>query len=698
LTNVTIAVPSIAGTGELSGTDEGGDVLKSGLVSVGQAIDETARSLVKVISKDPISPVNAYYLSTGEDLPGNILLEAKSLEDKNFYVAIEEAGNDQIGGEFTPEIPYSIEISEITVTTTDRTITTISDHGFTTNDQIFISFLEDTGAPSGLNSFSGIYTITVTGLTTFTIAEGDAAIGTVNTPSFSAVYSPDVESENDEIKNRIYYSKKNEPEAVPIENFIDVGPQDAEIKRILALRDNLFVLKDDGIYVVSGTSAPDWSVRLIDSTRIIAPDSAVVLNNQIYCLTEQGVTRVTGSGAAVISRGIEDEIDAFTNQGFDYASNTFGIAYENDRAYVMFAPRDSFDTSAVQAFRYNMFEQTWTKWDYEATSGHVLSRDNKLYIGNADRNYISQERKNNDRTDHADRNFSASINTNGVSSEVVELSSLVDVEPNDVIVQKQEVTINYYNNRLLRKMDFFDSGITPPIGSTMYDSFFAVAGDNISSKMEDLNDYINTLDPVNITARNYNTINLRSNTEAFVDELNFVDTITAVKTYKLPITVYYEAYIKSIDILRNQATVHIERPFIEGAIEVYKGFTCTIEWNPQHYGDPSALKQIRYVTIMFDQNNFYEATAKFASDVSQAVNTVNFKGKGIGYWGDMPWSDPDHYWGGVGNDIPFRNPVPRGKQKCRYLSLTFEHKNAREDFKIVGISGVVRAISDRGYR
>ena len=101
---------------------------------------------------------------------------------------------------------------------------------------------------------------------------------------------------------------------------------------------------------------------------------------------------------------------------------------------------------------------------------------------------------------------------------------------------------------------------------------------------------------------------------------------------------------------------------------------------------------------MFDQNNFYDAKAKFASDAAQALKEVDFQGKGIGYWGDMPWSDPNHYWGGVGNDIPFRTPVPRGKQKCRYLSLTFEHKNSREFFRIVGISGEVRAISGRAYR
>lgn len=695
--DITIATPTVDGTGELSGTDEGGDVLLSGLVSVGQSIDETARSLVKVISKDPDSPVNAYYLSTSDDLPGNILLEAKSLEDKTIYIAVEETSNINIGGEFTPELPYSQEIEEFTGTDSTTEIQ-LTGHGYVTGDSIFISYFKDPSSPSDPDSFSGVYTITVIDPNNFSIPVLTPSSVVSFVPAFSAIFSPDVESDNNEFSNRIYFSKRSEPEAVPTVNFIDVGAQDSEIKRILALRDNLFILKDDGIYVLSGTSAPDWSVRLIDSTKILAADSAVVLNNQIYCLTEQGITRITASGAAIISRGIENLIDKITNQDFDFASNTFGIAYENDRAYIMFAPEDESDTYATQAFRFNIFEQTWSRWEYNATCGYVLSRNNKLFLGNGDRNYISRERKNNDRTDHSDRNFSASINANSVLGNVLELSTLVDIKPNDVIVQTQEVTINYLNNRLLKKMDLIDTGITPPSGSTMFDTFSAKVGDNMPSKMEALNDYMVTLDGANFTSRSYTFSNIRANTEAFVAELNNVSSITSLKTYKNPTTVYYEAYITKIDTLKNQITTHIERPFIEGSVEIYKGFTCTVEWNPQHFGDPSALKQIRYVTIIFDQNNFYDAVAKFASDAAQATKEVPFKGKGIGYWSDMPWGDPNHYWGGVGNDIPFRNPVPRGKQKCRYLSLTFEHKNAREYFRILGISGVVRPISDRGYR
>lgn len=743
-TDITIVSASTEGTGELSGTDEGGDVLLSGLVSVGQSIDETARSLVKIISKDPDSPVNAYYLSTGEDLPGNILLEARSLEDKTFYIAIDEPSKTDIGAEFTPEIPYSKEVEEYTGTGAVTNIQ-LTGHNFSDGDEVFVGVLEETydntqsyvsatsdivsfngniyecildttgNEPSGDTSdntywqyispqFSGTYNITYIDANNFSIPVVTPSSTVSFIPSFSTIFTPDVESDNEERVNRLYYSKRNEPEAVPVVNFIDVGSRNAEIRRILALRDELYIFKEDGIYVLSGTSAPDqfgnggWSVRLIDNTRILAADSAVVLNNQIYCLSEQGVARISGSSVGIISRGIENLIDQITNKDFDYEPNTFGISYENDRAYILFAPTESSDTTATQAYRFNIFEQTWSRWVYPATCGHVLSRNNKLYVGSGERNYVMQERKNNDRTDHADRNFTRTIGSNGVSGSKVQLSTITDVKVNDVIVQTQDVTITFINNRILKKMDYFDTGVTPPTGSTMFDTFKAEAGDNLAAVMQAINDFLRTQDPTYITAKSFTLSNLRDNTQLLVDELNTSSSLTSIKTYKDPYTYEYEAYITEVDTIRNIITLHTERPFIEGDIEVYKGYTCTSEWNPQHFGDPSALKHIRFVTIMFDQNNFNAATAKFASDASSAVNVVNFQGKGIGYWGDLPWGAPNAYWGGEGNDIPFRNPVPRGKQKCRYLSLTFEHKNARESFKIVGISGEVREISNRAYR
>ena len=214
--------------------------------------------------------------------------------------------------------------------------------------------------------------------------------------------------------------------------------------------------------------------------------------------------------------------------------------------------------------------------------------------------------------------------------------------------------------------------------------------------MEALNDYLNTLDPANITARSYTLANIRANTEALVGELNAGATITSRKTYKLPTTVYYEAYIEAIDTLRNQVTIHTERPFVEDAIVIYKGFTCTVEWNPQHFGDPSITKQIPEGTIDFDGNNFYSACISYATDLSKDFDEKEFFGKGVGFWGGGAYNCTT--WGGCGTEVPLRTLVPKNKQRCRYIFVRFKHLNAREVFKIMGISLKSRKMSERGYR
>jgi len=699
---------------EIPDTEEGGDFKLSTSSSVGQAIDNTSRSIVKVINQDQLSPVNAFYLTGSDDLPGKILLEARDLSDEDIYISIEELSYDEtypidnIGGEFNPEIPISKPIKRIRGNTS-TTIITMEDTGlaFSDGDTKFISFFTDGTNSNAPANFSGVYTISnvteIGGDTEFeidvpllpTVDSDDGSTGFVI--HASSVFTPDFKSDNLKVPNRIYYSKLSEPEAVPIANYIDVGAKDQEIKRILALRDNLFVLKDDGIYIVSGTSAPDFSVRLLDNARILAPDSAVVLNNQIFCLTEQGITVITDSGAGIISRGIENLIDKVTNSKFDYVSNTFGVSYENDRAYLLFMPQSANDNSATQAFRYHIFERTWSRWEYDANCGLVAEKDNTLYLGSGDRNYVSKERKNFDRTDHSDRDFSNEIVADGVDSTEITIASSNDIEVGDVIIQTQDISINYFNNRILRRMDTFDTGIIAPVDSTLLESFGMVNGDNLVEKLQALVDYLYTLDS-SITKSEVSNNTVLDDMKLLVDELNTTETITSLKNYAYPEQVIYEAYITSVDAPNNLITINTERPFLEGSIQVYKNIKKTVEWNPQHFGDPSALKQVREVTIMFDQNNFYDAIAKFGSDVDQSLTEVPFQGKGIGYWGDMEWSNPNAYWGGEGNDIPFRTIVPRSKQRCRYITMVFEHTNAREQFRVLGVSGVIRPISSRGYK
>lgn len=684
----------VQGTGEDFNTADGGDVLLSGLSSVSQAIDETARSIVKTINRDLLSPVNAFYLSGATDLPGIILIENKSLEDIDFFLAVNDA---PMQTEFNPEMPLEMAIDSVTFSAGSNTPAKITDalgHGYSTGDEAYIY------SPDTVPSFVGKYTVTVLSATEFTVPVNITTEDPTGTNAF--YFITDVESDNLETPNRLYYSKLDQPEAVPITNYIDIGPKDEPIERIIALMDNLVVFKTDGVYLVYGSSAPNFSARLLDnSVNILAPDSAVVLNNKIYCLTTQGISTVSNS-VQIMSRPIENLINDVVNARYNYKYKTFGVAYENDRAYVIWLPTEIEDEVATQAYRFNTFERSWTRWDIPATCGLVKDIDDKMYIGDGTRNYLLQERKEGNRTDFSDRNFTLTIDDNMVNDNVIELSSVTNVTIGDVLVQSQTVTVDFFN-RFLRKLDI-DTGMQGPDGgtTTYNEKHNVVAGNNITTALNALNiDLVADDDSGTVTPRLFNSDFLILQTEfnEMIAELNDSLCDTNLKNYRDSNDIVpFETVVTAKNTIDNEVTVYLSRKFISGPIETYKGIASEVQWSPQAFGDPSAMKQMRESSIIFDQNNFYSASVSFSSDVSADFTTIPFLGKGPGYWGDIAFGNPGYYWGGNGNDIPFRTLIPTEKQRARYLNVKFNHINARETWRIIGVSAVVRAISSRAYR
>lgn len=672
---------ALASVTQGDGEDVGAlEVLLSSETSAALAIDETARSLVKVINRDASSPVNAFYLSGPDDLPGIISLENRSLEDKPFFLATSDTN---ITSKFNPELPLTETLTAISIA--DPTEITSAGHGLSTGDTIYIYATDSTPA------LLGKYTVTVTGGSTFTVPVNVTSAGTTG-----IWFKTDIESTNDEVKNRLFYSKLDQPEAVPLTNFIDIGPRDKAIDRIIALRDNLMVLKEDAVYIVTGTSAPDFSSRLLDSsTRIIAPDSAVVLNNKIYALSTQGVVSITESGISIISRPIEDRILRFANSRFDFKYKVFGVASETDRAYHLWAPTDTFDEVATQCYRFNIFTRTWTRWTLSATCGVVNSLDDKIYLGAGDRNFTIQERKNGDRTDYADRDITISIPADSVEGTSITLSSASDAEIGDALVQTQYVTIAQYN-RLLLKLDL-DKGLDD---TDYFSTLEMVQGENMRLKLDALNTKLVADDSSGtITAQVFSADFETQQTEYNdqIDELNNAAADTLLKDYKQSEgTIPYEATIVSVDITNNSVTVDLDLPYIFGTIEIYKGIFRAIQWVPQHFGDDGYLKQVREGKIFIDQTNFKTATIAYASDRSTNFEEIDFTVDGPGFFGGFSWGEA--IWGGLGNEVPLRTLVPKDKQRCRHIKVRFEHINARENARVLGIDLEPRAISKRAYR
>lgn len=276
-------------------------------------------------------------------------------------------------------------------------------------------------------------------------------VGAQYTPTLPLTGSA-VISSNEVKPNRVYYSKFQQPEAVPLPNYFDVGPKDREIKRIVALSDSLFIFKEDGIYRVSGDSAPFVVTPFDFSSQVLAPDTVVVLNNQIYALSIQGVVLITEAGVQVISRPIETALLSIIKNGNSYKSISFGVSYETDRSYLLWLPTFASDQVATQAFRYNSFTNTWTKWDKTQTCGIVNFADDKLYLGAGDLNFVEKERKSLTRTDHADREYEVEIQLDGVINNTMFLNSVSNITVGDVLIQKQYLTSTQFN-RLLEKLD-----------------------------------------------------------------------------------------------------------------------------------------------------------------------------------------------------------------------------------------------------
>lgn len=671
------------GTGEDS---DDGYVLLSGSPSVALRIERTARSLVDVINADVNSSFNASYLSGLNDLPGKILLEARNIEDGEFYTAVKNIDSDA----FNPNLP---EVSPSGFTNIEsegiRTKLELVGHDFEDGEKVYISLPDTTPLINGI----------------FEVQVEDADHIIIDTPygtgavTGSFFFYPFQESDNLAIKNRLYWSKSGQPEAVPMINYMDIGTRDEPIERILALRDYLFILKQDGIYMLSGYNAP-FTVRQLDTERIACPDSAVVLNNQIYMLSTNSVIVINEASPSIISRMIEDKLFEVLNQGFPYRNIGFGVSYADDRAYLLWLPSTVTDTVATQCFRYNILERTWTRWTKTATCGHVIGIYPKLYIGDGDRAITMTERKNRDRTDYADKDFTISMTVlDPFINGKYRVSDASEIEAGDVLTQTQYLNIDEYN-RLLLKLDL-DTGLSY---INYHEDFQCRTSDNIASKLTSLNmkliedDTSGTI--TNHIFSNDNWILLQQTYNNLIDQLNNPNTATGFKDYsKSTKSTTYEYIISEVDRTNNEIKLIYTTSLILGEMTVYKQIKSVVQTSPIHFGNPSSWKQISKGYLLFDQNNFYKMKLEYATDLSAYFEGHEFRGRGPGFWDYGQWGlNERNYWGGEGNDTPRRVIIPRNKQRCRYISVRFSHNTARDFYKVNGVAHDVREVSSRAYK
>lgn len=231
-------------------------------------------------------------------------------------------------------------------------------------------------------------------------------------------------SSNQEAKrNRIYWSKLNQPEAVPY--FVDVGLEDEDILNIKKTRDSLIIVKRDGIFAGYGEpSSGVLRVREIDTTvKGISSTGVTSLGNRVYAKTNVGVVAVSDTGMTLVSRKQVEPLLKVSDE--DSTGDTVMYGLEDDRQLYIATSKNPSDSTRI-VYSYNALTQSWSeiskvfKWGFVIDNNFTNSKtfQNNRVITDGLKVFI--ERKDYLLTDFADESFAFTVSS--VSSDGLEVT------------------------------------------------------------------------------------------------------------------------------------------------------------------------------------------------------------------------------------------------------------------------------------
>lgn len=239
--------------------------------------------------------------------------------------------------------------------------------------------------------------------------------------SFAAT---EVVSTQEAKRNRVYWSKLNQPESVPY--FTDIGNEDEDILNIQRTRESLIVVKRDGMFSLYGDpSRGVLSVREIDTTvKGVSSTGVTRLGNRVYAKTNQGIVAISETSMSLVSRNQIEPLVKVSEENTTGDTVMYGL--EDDRQlYVATATSPSDPTKTV--YSYNTITQSWSEISKVFTWGFVIDNNftvSKTFQNNrviTDGTEILIERKDNELTDFSDTETAYTVSA--VSGDVVTLSS-----------------------------------------------------------------------------------------------------------------------------------------------------------------------------------------------------------------------------------------------------------------------------------
>lgn len=360
----------------------------------------------------------------GDSPLGEVTLEEVGLTGSGLTGGAIYAGCDRASA-WADAMPKVFGVSSAVRLSNIVTVQTSAAHGLSIGQEVFLAYRAD-DTPDA-NFAAGRKTVAVTGSDTFTYGEAGSN-ASLSGAVHAYVYRTTLKSDQGE--QLVRFSKPGEPEAWPLPFFLGGLPDGADVLRIkpTATGNALMVFLAGGdIFRVSG-SYP-YVVRRFDGTAtLIAPDSLVEHSGELYCFTTQGIVSVSDAGVGIVGLDVEDDLRALLNliggddPDPDLARGIFGISYESDHQYVLFAV--SPDGSEARAYVYHSLLQQFTTWSVERSCGLVFKGQDRLFLGGGVSNHLLMERKafGSSAANFADEEHPLTVN--GAQSNVSQLTLL----------------------------------------------------------------------------------------------------------------------------------------------------------------------------------------------------------------------------------------------------------------------------------
>lgn len=166
--------------------------------------------------------------------------------------------------------------------------------------------------------------------------------------------------------NRLFYSALDEPEAVPLLNYFNIGSEKAPILALVPLRNALLVFKADGLWRVTGSGPDAWTVETLDPTlRLLRPEAVTASQNKAWAWCSGGMMMVDEQSAqSLTAEKIDKELRTFSEYvtSSPYTRGSMVVAVQQRNLVLFGVPASAAADYTSRVYAYCTTTNAWTEW------------------------------------------------------------------------------------------------------------------------------------------------------------------------------------------------------------------------------------------------------------------------------------------------------------------------------------------------